>query len=77
MSTLQDIYDSEINFTLSTFWDGGFDWKLGDESNGWKAEGNADSLEQAVVALDAAAREHYPRSTFALRPQDAPPVEGP
>jgi hypothetical protein len=26
--TLQQLYDSEINFELSCFWDGGFIWKL-------------------------------------------------
>ena len=26
--TLQRLYDSEINFELSSFWDGGFIWRL-------------------------------------------------
>jgi len=37
--TLQAMYDSEINFSISTFWDGGFDWKLGDAMNGFKCGG--------------------------------------
>jgi hypothetical protein len=39
--TLQRLYDSEINFELSCFWDGGFIWKLGDSANGYAAEGRA------------------------------------
>jgi hypothetical protein len=31
MDELQALYDSEINFTISTFWDAGFKWKLGDD----------------------------------------------
>jgi len=30
------LYDSEINCSVSTFWDGGFTMKLGDEMNGFK-----------------------------------------
>jgi len=35
MKELQRIYDSEINFEISCFWDGGFIFKLGDEQNGY------------------------------------------
>ena len=35
---LQKIYDSEINVTISWFWDGGIDVRLGDEMNGFVAE---------------------------------------
>ncbi|KKM20979.1 hypothetical protein LCGC14_1640020 [marine sediment metagenome] len=65
MDTLQKLYDSEINFEISTFWDAGFEWQLGDEMNGWKAEGTADSLEEAAKDLAIAARKHFPDSTFA------------
>jgi hypothetical protein len=66
MSTLQQLYDSGINFQISCFWDAGFEWKLGDEMNGFRAQGNADTYEQAVEALAGAAREHHPESLFAL-----------
>jgi len=33
------LYDSEINFEISCFWDAGFNWKLGDSVNGYVAEG--------------------------------------
>lgn len=62
---LQRIYDSEINLTLSTLWDAGFRWRLGDELNGFKAEGQERTLLDAVKRLASAAREHYPDSTFA------------
>lgn len=64
---LQRLYDSEINFELRTFWDGGFDWKLGDHSNGFKAKGNADTFDEAVADLAKAAVEHYPKIGEALK----------
>ena len=68
--TLQALYDSEINFRIDTFWDAGFDWSLGDQMNGWKAGDNATTFAAAVEALAAAAREHYPDSTFTLGPEE-------
>lgn len=65
MNTLQRLYDSEINWEISTFWDGGFIWRLGDEHNGWKASGNTNTLEEAISALAEAARKHFPDSAFA------------
>ena len=38
MSVFQELYDSEINFTISVLWEGGFDVKLGDNLNGFDAE---------------------------------------
>lgn len=35
---LARLYRSEINVSISTFWDGGWDVKLGDEMNGFVAE---------------------------------------
>jgi hypothetical protein len=66
MAIPQDLYDSEINFQISCFWNAGFEWKLGDEMNGFRARGRADTYEQAVEALASAAREHYPESLFAF-----------
>jgi len=65
MRRLEKLYDSEINFSISTFWDAGFYWKLGDEANGFKAEGNTYCLEDAIGALHEAAMEHYPDSVYA------------
>ena len=65
MQRLTNLYDSEINFAISTFWDSGYYWKLGDEANGFKAEGNTDCLTDAIGALHEAALRHYPNSVYA------------
>lgn len=65
MHALQKLYDSEINFEISCFWDGGFDWKLGDHMNGYKVYGNGDTFTDAVLDLCEAARKYYPESAFA------------
>jgi hypothetical protein len=64
--TLQRMYDSEINFSISTFWDGGFDWKLGDEQNGFVKEGSTFTFGEAVECLANAAHTHYQDSVFHL-----------
>jgi len=61
------LYDSEINFEISTFWDGGFDWKLGDRMNGYPAEGNARTLAEAIEEIKGSAVKHYPESEFAQK----------
>jgi hypothetical protein len=43
MSILQRPYDSEINVWVTSFWDGGFYVWLGDEMNGYRAEGRCDT----------------------------------
>lgn len=67
MDELQALYDSEINFTITTFWDAGFQWRLGDESNGFVAEGEARTMKEAVEELVAAARIKFPESDFATK----------
>ncbi len=66
MDIIQQLYESEINCSVSSFWDSGFAWKLGDESNGFVAEGNCDSFSAVEEALASAARRHYPESDFAM-----------
>lgn len=58
------LYDSEINFALSCFWDGGFWWKLGDRANGYPAEGHADNAAAAIEALKLVALKQFPESEF-------------
>ncbi len=70
MSVLQDLYHSEINFEISTFWDAGFEVKLGDPRNGFKAEGNVDRWGQVEPWLAKMAIEHYPDSLFARMYRD-------
>jgi len=48
---LQEIYNNEINFEISCFWDGGFTVKLGDNMNGFIWEDTFDTLMDAITAL--------------------------
>ncbi len=61
---LQKIYDSEINVSLSTLWDGGFEVKLGDEMNGFDEEGQVCSAAEILPWLQAAIARHCPRSQY-------------
>jgi hypothetical protein len=63
--SLQALYDSEINFVIATFWDCGFIWRLGDDFNGFKAQGTAKTMVGVAEALQAAAIEYFPNSAFA------------
>ncbi len=65
MSALQDLYDSELNFTVSTLWDGGFQVKLGDEMNGFVAEATFWHWGQVEQWLVAEAINRWPESDFA------------
>jgi len=52
---LQAIYDSEQNATITWFWDGGVQAKLGDLSNGIKGEG---TFLDVASAIDWLYEEH-------------------
>jgi hypothetical protein len=52
--SLQQLHDSEIDFELSSFGDGGFIWKLGDSANGYPAEGHVARVNEAISQLSAA-----------------------
>lgn len=62
---LDDLYASEINFEITTFWDGGWDVRLGDDMNGIKATTNVNTFVEAAEWLMDAAIEAYPLSEFA------------
>ena len=62
---IDELYDSEINFHISCFWDNGIDVKLGDEMNAFVAETNVATSAEAAAWLDAQARRFYPRSKYA------------
>jgi hypothetical protein len=68
--TLDDVlarlYESEINFSVSAFWDCGITVKLGDHINGFSAETEVRTPSEAAEFLDRAAREQYPESLYAL-----------
>ncbi|AWM02580.1 hypothetical protein [Bradyrhizobium amphicarpaeae] len=69
---LQDLYDSEINFTIITFWDAGFEIKLGDELNGFAATGRVNNFSEAVEWLRIRTLEQYPESGFAKAHRRSP-----
>lgn len=57
------LYENEINAEVSCFWDGGWDVKIGDDMNGWRAIKNFESSELETKApqwLEDTAREIYP-----------------
>lgn len=64
LNELQKIYNSEINFSISTFWDGGFDVKLGDDINGYKETWNFDKIEDAVKWLIKKVHQYYSDSEY-------------
>jgi hypothetical protein len=61
---LQALYDAEVNYRLSTFWDGGFTVRLGDDLDGWQPERNFPTLEDAVDWLLSEAGIALPIDTF-------------
>jgi len=56
------LYRNEINFSISCFWDGGFDVTLGDAINGFKAKENFDTLPECTAWLEVSARKFYPKA---------------
>jgi hypothetical protein len=64
---LQALYDSEINVSISWLWDGGIDVALGDELNGYDADGQVSTVAEAAAWLRDQACKHYPDSGFARK----------
>jgi hypothetical protein len=62
---IADLYESEINASLSWFWDGGIDVSIGDDLNGLIARDQLKTLAEVAEWLRANAVEHYPDSQFA------------
>ena len=65
MSILQRLYDSEINFEVSGFYDAGFDVRLGDHLNGFLAEGKVETWAEVEAWLRDQVLAHFPDSKFA------------
>jgi hypothetical protein len=66
------LHDSEINGEVSWFYDGTWRVKLGDEMNGFDAEGVVASPQEAAEWLRANAVRRYPASAFSrLFPRSA------
>lgn len=59
MKIIQRLYDLEINISISSFWDGGFEVKLGDEMNGYKAEDIVRGWDNVEAWFEAKANEHF------------------
>jgi hypothetical protein len=62
---IQRLQDSKINGMISWFFDGEWRWAIGDDLNGWKLAGKADSFDAAVRELAENAFAEFPQSTFA------------
>jgi hypothetical protein len=65
MSIFQRLYDSEINFEVSGFYDAGFEVRLGDALNGFLAHGKVGTWAEAEAWLRDQAVAHFPDSEFA------------
>ena len=61
------LYDSKINCSISSFWDGGLLVRLGDEMNAFRVETACSNASEAAAFLDRAARREYPDSNYAVR----------
>ncbi len=62
---IADLYDSEINASISWLGDGGIDVSIGDDLNGFVTGDQDSTLAEAAEWLRATAVEHYPDSEFA------------
>jgi hypothetical protein len=54
-----------VIFEVSSFWDGGFDVRLGDAMNGFLEQDTVKTWSQVEEWLRTAALRHYPDSAFA------------
>lgn len=50
-NTMQRFYDYEQNISITCFYDGGWDVKIGDEMNGYKASANLNTLDEVEAYL--------------------------
>ena len=56
---LGQFYDYETNVQVSSFWDGGWTIKIGDEMNGFKESKNFDTLEEGTTWLYSKFNEKF------------------
>lgn len=47
-TVFERLYEREINFQVSCFWDGGYDFAIGDAGNGWQATANFETWAEGV-----------------------------
>jgi hypothetical protein len=58
---IKQLYASEINGSITWFYDGLVTAKLGDEMNGYKDEKTFDTVDEAIEWLWETAKKHYPK----------------
>jgi hypothetical protein len=75
-TVMKRLYESEINCSIGSFWDNGWDVKLGDEMNGFVAEGNFHTLDEAADFLDSRSAEALCRIGVFARQVGAWPTRG-
>lgn len=63
--TMEALYASEINCQIFSFWDDGWDVRLGDFLNGYRAIGHFRDLNDAPAWMISQAIKHWPDSEFA------------
>ena len=61
---LQKIYDSEINYSISSFWDDGFLVELGDHFNGFKKSKTVKGIKNVVLCLIRWCIDEFPNSSY-------------
>ena len=66
-SILDDLYDSEINISISSDWDCGHYVQLGDVRNGFKVSSSFIDSPDVAKELIRMAIEHYPESDFSKK----------
>jgi hypothetical protein len=62
---MQKMIDAGIRFSISTFWEGGFNIKLGDYRERVEAESVFSTVDQAVSWLMGQIKIRYPESLYA------------
>lgn len=63
----QKVYDSEINFEISCFFDTGFKIRLGDKVNGFKGECEVENWSEISKALHNLIIKHLPDSEYSKK----------
>lgn len=65
LNTIDELYDSEINFSISVFWDMGFKVEIGDQVNGILDIQHFETIREAIAWLAVSAVKYFPQSEFA------------
>ena len=68
LEAMQGLYDSEINISIESFWDGGYVARFGDEMNGYSEEKSCfATIDECMDWLTTKAVELYPESQYAKK----------